>query len=170
MISKTVAKLINEQIAHEQYAAQYYLAMSTWFHTQNLEGIANYFRVQSKEELSHADRMFDYLISVDAEAVELEAIGKPPYDFKDAVDIFERALEHEKFVTQSIFKIVKTANEESDFATIQFLQWFINEQVEEESNAGLFLSKMKMVNNNPSALYLFDQELAQRVLAPETEN
>lgn len=169
MITKNVAKLLNEQIAHEQYAAQYYLAMSTWFHTKDLEGIANYFRVQSKEELSHADRIYDYLVGVDADAVELEAVAKPPHDFKDAIDIFERALEHEKFVTQSIFKIVKTANEECDFATTQFLQWFISEQVEEESSASLNLAKMKMVNDNPSALYLFDQELAQRVLEEEGE-
>lgn len=169
MISKKVSDLINEQIAHEQYAAQYYLAMSAWFQVNDLDGIANYFRVQSKEELTHADKMFDYLANVNAEAIQIKAIPQPPHDFKDAIDIFERALEHEKLVTQSIFNIVKAANEENDYSTVAFLQWFINEQVEEESNASLFLAKMKRVNDNPSALYLFDQELAQRVLEDSSD-
>ena len=160
MISKKVSDLINEQIAHEQYAAQYYLAMSAWFQVNDLDGIANYFRVQSKEELTHADKMFDYLANVNAEAIQIKAIPQPPH---------ERALEHEKLVTQCIFNIVKAANEENDYSTVAFLQWFINEQVEEESNASLFLAKMKRVNDNPSALYLFDQELAQRVLEDSSD-
>jgi len=168
MISDKIASLINEQIAKEQYAAQYYLSMSAWFYAQDLDGIANYFRVQSKEELMHADKMFDYLNDVGG-AIVMGEIGKPPHEFNDALDIFERALEHEKIVTKSIFNIVKAANEESDFATTSFLQWFINEQVEEEANASQLLSKIKMVKDNPSALYLFDQELAQRTFVP-TEN
>ncbi|NAW50826.1 ferritin [Elizabethkingia argentiflava] len=163
MVSKNVETLINKQIAGEQYAAQYYLAMSAWFEAQDLEGLANYFRVQSKEELMHADKMFDYLNDVGGKVI-LEAIPAPPGDFADALEIFEKALAHEKEVTQNIFNIVKVATEENDFATTSFLQWFVNEQVEEEATASQHVSKIKMVKDNPSALYLFDQELGKRVL------
>lgn len=165
MISKKVAELINAQIAAEQYAAQYYLSMSAWFNARDLEGISNYFRIQSKEELLHADKMFDYLADVGGEIV-ISEIPKPPHEFSSEEEVFQKALDHEKFVTKSIFNIVKVANEEGDFATTSFLQWFVNEQVEEESSASLLLSKIKMVIDNPSALYLFDQELAKRVLTP----
>lgn len=165
MISEKISSLINEQIAKEQYAAQYYLSMSAWFYAQDLDGIANYFRVQSKEELMHADKMFDFLTDVGANIV-IGEIQQPPHAFADALDIFDKALEHEKIVTKSIFNIVKAANDEGDFATTSFLQWFINEQVEEEANASQLLAKIKMVKDNPSALYLFDQELATRVFDP----
>jgi ferritin len=113
--------------------------------------------------------MFDYLKDV-GEQIILGEIAKPPYEFTDAVEIFEKALEHEKIVTKSIFNIVKNANDEGDFATVSFMQWFINEQVEEEANASQLVSKIKMVCENPSALYLFDQELATRVFSPNPNN
>jgi ferritin len=139
--------------------------MSAWFYAQDLEGIGNYFRVQSKEELMHADKMFDYVNDVGGKII-LNEVPKPPHEFSNAQEIFEKALDHERLVTKSIFNIVKAANDESDFATTSFLQWFINEQVEEESSASLLVTKIKMVKDNPSALYLFDQELAQRVFVP----
>lgn len=165
MISEKIATLINEQITKEQYAAQYYLSMSAWFSAKDLDGIANYFRVQSKEELMHADKMFDYLNDVGSEII-IGKIDQPPHVFADAKDVFEKALEHEKIVTQSIFNILKNANEEGDFATVSFLQWFVNEQVEEEASASQLVTKIKMVCDNPSAMYLFDQELSQRVFDP----
>lgn len=169
MVTEKIISLINEQITKEQYAAQLYLSMSAWFYNRDLEGIANYFRVQSKEELMHADKMFDYIHSINGTII-LNEIPKPPSEFSDVQEVFEKALEHEKYVTKCIFNIVKAANDESDFATTTFLQWFVNEQVEEESNASLFVTKIKMVKDNPSALYLFDQELAQRVFNPNPGN
>lgn len=169
MISTKIGQLINEQITKEQYAAQYYLSMSAWFSAKDLDGIANYFRVQSKEELMHADKMFDYMNDVGAEIIMGE-IAKPPHEFNDEKEIFAKALEHEKIVTQSIFNILKNANEEGDFATVSFLQWFVNEQVEEEANASQLVTKIKMVCDNPSALYLFDQELSQRVFVANPAN
>lgn len=165
MVSTKIATLLNEQIAHEQFAAQYYLSMSAWFAKQDLDGIANYFRVQSKEEMLHADKMFDFMVDVDAE-ITISAIPQPPNNFNNAIDVFEKALEHEKKVTRSIFNIVKNATDEGDFATVSFLQWFVNEQVEEEASASQLVTKIKLVSENPSALYLFDQELAKRVFAP----
>ena len=166
MISEKIAKAINEQIANEQFASQYYLSMSAWFYKNDLDGIANYFRVQCKEELMHADKMFDYLNDVGGEII-IGEIAKPPHQFETATEIFEKALEHEKKVTRSIFNIVKNANEEGDFATTSFMQWFINEQVEEEASASQYVTKIKMVCDNPSALYLFDQELATRQFVPD---
>ncbi|MBV6880715.1 ferritin [Epilithonimonas ginsengisoli] len=165
MVSEKIVTLVNEQITKEQYAAQLYLSMSAWFYAQDLEGIGNYFRVQSKEELMHADKMFDYVNDIGGQII-LNEVPQPPHEFNNAQEIFEKALDHERLVTKSIFNIVKAANDESDFATTSFLQWFINEQVEEEASASLLVSKIKMVKDNPSALYLFDQELAQRVFVP----
>lgn len=169
MISTKIASLLNDQITNEQFAAQYYLSMSAWFSARDLDGIANYFRIQSKEELMHGDKMFDYLNDVGAE-IRIGAIEQPPFEFENATDIFEKALDHEKLVTKSIFNILKNANDEGDFATVSFLQWFVTEQVEEEANASSLVTKIKMVCENPSALYLFDQELAQRVLIPLAAN
>ena len=169
MISTKIADLLNDQITNEQFAAQYYLSMSAWFSARDLDGIANYFRIQSKEELMHADKMFDYLNDVGAE-IRMGAIEQPPYEFANGIDIFEKALAHEKLVSRSIFNILKNANDEGDFATVSFLQWFVTEQVEEEANASQLVTKIKMVSENPSALYLFDQELAQRVLVPLSAN
>lgn len=165
MISTKIADLLNTQITDEQYAAQYYLSMSAWFSAQDLDGIAHYFRMQSKEELMHADKMFDYLNDVGAE-IRLGPIEQPPYEFENATFIFEKALAHEKIITKGIFNILKNANDEGDFATVSFLQWFVTEQVEEEANASQLVTKIKMVSENPSALYLFDQELGQRVFDP----
>ena len=113
--------------------------------------------------------MFDYVNDVGGKII-LNEVPKPPHEFDNAQEIFEKALDHERLVTKSIFNIVKAANEESDFSTTSFLQWFINEQVEEESSASTLVSKIKMVKDNPSALYLFDQELAQRVFVPAAGN
>ena len=111
-------------------------------------------------------KMFDYLNDVGGQII-IGEIAKPPHEFSNATDIFEKALEHEKKVTRSIFNIVKNANDEGDFATTSFLQWFINEQVEEEASASQYVTKIKMVCDNPSALYLFDQELATRKFTPD---
>lgn len=167
MVTEKIIDLINKQITKEQYAAQLYLSMSAWCYAQDLEGIGNYFRVQSKEELMHADKMFDYINNIGGN-VKLGAVEAPPHDFNSAEQVFEMALDHERLVTKSIFAIVKAATEESDFATTTFLQWFINEQVEEEASASLLVTKINRVKDNPSAMYLFDQELAQRVFSPDS--
>src|SRR5690606_41937586 len=101
MITDKIAQLLNEQITKEQYAAQYYLSMSAWFFAQDLDGIANYFRVQSKEELMHADKMFDFLNDVGAEIV-IGEIAKPPHEFMSHIEVVEKALEHENRVSGRI--------------------------------------------------------------------
>lgn len=166
MINKEIEELLNKQIQNEQYAAQLYMSMSAWFYGKDLDGIANYFRVQAKEELMHGDKFFDYLNNIGGQ-IKMSAIQEPPHDFDNACDIFSKALEHEKLVSQSIFKILEAAQRVNDYATATFLQWFVNEQVEEEANASQLVSKINMVIDNPSALYLFDQELSKRVFEEE---
>lgn len=168
MISEKIEQLLNDQITKEQYAAQYYMSMAAWFYNEDLDGIANYFRVQAKEELMHADKIFDFLNDLGGR-IKMGAIEAPAQDFKNAQDIFEKALAHEKEVTKSIFNIYKTATDEGNYATASFMQWFINEQVEEEASASQLVAKIKMVQDNNSALYLFDQELAQRTFQAESE-
>lgn len=162
----SIYRLLNLQIAKEQYAAQLYLSMCAWFLEKDLDGIANYFRVQSKEELAHAEKFFDYLDDIGGKII-LQPIEQPPHEFAHEQEIFEKSLEHERLVTKSIFEILKAANDIGDFSTVAFLQWFVNEQVEEEANASQLLTKIKMVKDNPSALYLFDQELGKRMLTEE---
>lgn len=166
MVHNEIEVLLNAQIQNEQYAAQLYLSMSAWFYGKDLDGIANYFRIQAKEELMHADKIFDYLNNIGAR-IMMGPIAAPPYDFSDACQIFSLALEHEKLVSQSIFRILEVAQQLNDHATVTFLQWFVNEQVEEEAGAAQLVSKINMVIDNPSALYLFDQELAKRVFVEE---
>lgn len=161
MVQNQIEILLNQQIKHEQYAAQLYLSMAAWFYERDLDGIANYFRVQAKEELMHAEKFFDYLNDIGGK-IRLQAVDEPPHDFADARDIFEKALAHEKKVSESIHNILATAQQLNDFPTATFLQWFVTEQVEEEANASQLVTKINMVHDNPSALYLFDQELGER--------
>ncbi len=165
MISKKMEKMLNEQITKELYSANLYLSMCSFFKEQELDGFANFFRVQSKEELFHADKQFDYLHEVGGKAT-LAAIDKPETTFKSVIDVFKTTLKHEESVTKSINALVKQALEESDYATHTFLQWFITEQVEEEAQINNLVKKLQMIGDNSSAMYLLNAELAQRTFAP----
>lgn len=158
-------KLLNEQFHREMGAANQYLAISSYFEQQELNGFAHFFRLQAQEELSHAMKQFDYLHTVDG-AVEMESIPKPQTSFENIIQAFEFALEHERNVTKSINSLMKAAVEEGDFATQTFLQWFVQEQVEEEALVHNILRKLRMVNGNTGALFMINEELAAR--KPET--
>lgn len=165
MISKKMEKLMNEQINKEIFSANLYLSICSYFKEQELDGFANFFRIQSKEELFHADKQFDYLHEVGG-SVTMQAVDKPETNFKSIIQAFEITLKHEESVTKSINNLVKNALEEHDYATHTFLQWFITEQVEEEAQMNNLLRKLKMIGDNSSALYLLNAELAQRTFAP----
>lgn len=165
MISKKMEKLLNEQIAKELYSANLYLSMCSYFKEQELDGFANFFRVQSKEELFHADKQFDYVHEVGGK-VTLAALAKPETDFKSVIDVFKITLKHEESVTKSINALVKQALEENDYASHTFLQWFITEQVEEEAQVNNLLRKLQMIGDNSSAMYLLNNELLQRTFTP----
>ncbi len=166
MISEKMAKLINDQYHREVYSVYQYLAMSSYFLDQDLDGFANFFRVQAEEESLHAMKQFDYLHEVDGK-IEHQAIGAANNEFNSILDAFEKGLEHEQYITKHIHLIVKAALEENDFPTYDFFQWFVREQVEEESLMRTMIAKLKMISDNKSALYLMNEEMLQR--QPEEE-
>ncbi len=165
MISKDMEKMLNEQIQKEFYSAYLYLSMKAWFAQQNLDGFANFFDVQVKEERDHAIKFYDYVVHVGGK-VELLAIFAPPSDFTSALALFEETLKHEQFVTASIYDLVNLAIEEKDHKTNSFLQWFVTEQAEEEATAEANVSKMRLVGENSQGLFMLDGELAKRVYTP----
>ena len=157
--------MLNEQYNKEVFSANLYLAMCSYFLDRDLDGFANYFKIQSKEELQHAEKQFDYLHEVDGK-ITVGALEAPESNFASIIDCFEQTLAHEKEITKSIYALAKQSLEEGDFATHTFLQWFIAEQVEEEASVKSLLKKLEMIGDSSSALYLLNDELLKRVLMP----
>ena len=160
-MDQTVKDLINEQITHEFYAAYLYLAMAAHFEDQNYEGFAQWFRMQAKEEEAHAMKLFDYLVERGAR-IELQQIDKPTVEFGKPVDAFRAALEHERKVTGLINKIYEAAMEAKDYPSQVMLQWFIEEQVEEEDTTGTAVERLEMAGDNHAALMFLDSQYGER--------
>lgn len=158
---------LNVQINEELHSAYIYLAMSADADGKGLPGVANWFKLQYHEELAHAMRFFEYVLERDGE-VSLTAIDGPKLGDETPLSLFEKALAHEQHITQCIFKLKDLAREESDHATDVFLEWFVNEQVEEEATTKTVVDQMRLVEGNPSGLFMIDRELAGR--KPETED
>lgn len=156
-----VRELINDQIAHEFYASYLYLAMAAHFEDQNFEGFARWMRHQSDEEDTHAKKLFDYLVER-GERVELGAIDKPPLEFGTPLEVFRAALEHERKVTRLIHTIYEAADDAKDYATQVMLQWFIEEQVEEEDVTGRAVDRLEMAGDNRAALMFLDGDFGKR--------
>jgi ferritin len=165
MISKKMEKLLNEQINKEIYSSNLYLSICSYFLDKELDGFANFFRVQAQEELFHANKQFDYVHDAGGK-VTMMAIDAPESNFKSLIQVFEITLKHERMVSQSINNLVKHALSENDYATNAFLQWFLTEQVEEEATVNNLLAKLKMIGDNSSALYLLNTELKSRTFTP----
>ncbi|MDO4218322.1 MAG: ferritin [Bacteroidales bacterium] len=162
MLNKKVSALLNEQINKELYSAYLYLDMSNYFEQRGLNGFANWYYIQAQEERDHAMLFYRYMLN-NGEAVTLEAIAKPDKIFKADMDVLQAGLEHEEYVTASINNIYAEASKIKDFRTMQFLDWFVKEQGEEETNAHELISKMELFGNDPRSLYMLNQELAARV-------
>ncbi|KLU59544.1 putative ferritin-1 [Peptococcaceae bacterium CEB3] len=165
VLGARVEQELNGQLQKEFYSAYFYLGMQAYFAAQNLDGFANYFRVQVQEERDHALAFFNYLNKVGGRIV-LAAIQEPPSDFSSPADVFDRALQHEQYVTKSLYAIMDAAREARDHTTEIFLQWFITEQAEEEENMGRVLKRLKLVKEDSAGLFIIDNELAQRVYTP----
>ena len=165
MLSEKVTTALNEQINRELYSAYLYMAMSAHASHVGLPGVANWFYVQTQEELGHVQRFYQYLLRQNAK-VELAAIQKPVVEAKTALDLFSKGLEHERYITASIHELVDVALAEKDRATGVFLQWFVNEQVEEEENASNIIDQLKLAGEGGSGLFMIDRELATRVFTP----
>ena len=166
MIDKDIEKAINKQINEEMYSAYLYLAMSAYFHDINLPGFANWMFVQYQEEVSHAMKFYRYLIERGGR-VELFAIEKPAKQWDSPLHAMEETLKHERHITQCINDLADLAEHKKDRPTLNLLQWYIDEQVEEEANDEEIIAKLKMIGDNPHGLLMIDSQLAQRTFVDE---
>ena len=164
MISDTLTAEINEQIKYELYSAYMYLAMSADCSDRNLTGFAHWLSQQAEEEVAHAMRFYRFLLDRGAR-VELQAIDQPPASFGSPLEIMEKSLDHERFVTGRINGLYKLSVEEGDYAAQVLLQWFVTEQVEEEASIDEIVQRMKIFGAEGSALLMLDTQLGSR--APE---
>lgn len=162
-----IAKLLNEQVNREFFSAYLYLDIANHYIENNLEGFGNWFKVQAQEERDHAALMITYLQD-NSQKVTLEAIKAPNATTASLEAPIAEALAHEKYITKSIHDIYAASVEQKDFRTMQFLDWFVKEQGEEEKNADTLLQRFKLFGNDPRGLYMLDAELATRTYAPPT--
>jgi len=164
-MNKEISSLLNEQINKELYSAYLYLDMANYYSDQGLNGFENWFYVQAQEERDHAMLIRTYLLNND-EQITLDAIAAPDARCSDHKAPLLHTLEHEQFVTASINNIYSAAYTQKDFRTMQFLDWFVKEQGEEEKNANDLIRKYELFGSDSKGLYLLDQELGARVYAP----
>ncbi|MBE6767747.1 MAG: ferritin [Ruminococcaceae bacterium] len=157
-----VHELLNQQINKEFYSAYLYLDFSNYFEAVGLDGFANWYKIQAQEERDHAMLFYTYLQN-ESQTVTLDAIAKPDKTFTCHMDVLKAGLEHEEYVTSLINDIYAAAYDVRDFRTMQFLDWFVKEQGEEETNAHDLITKMELFGSDPKSLYMLNQELAARV-------
>lgn len=169
MISEKMTKSLNHQINREIFSSYLYLGMNAKMITLGLNGFANWFAVQVQEELSHAQKIYDY-VNQSGELVVLEAIEAPEQHFDSPMEAFTQTLEHEKKVTAMIHKLMDLAIEERDHATESFLRWFVDEQVEEEANATEAIQKLRLAGDNSGSLFMLDAEMGKRIFTPPAAN
>ena len=165
MISKKLQDAINEQINRELYSEYLYLSMRAWFTSQTLNGFATWMDVQTREEHAHAMGLYVYLLNRGGK-VNLKALAKPPVDFNDPMNAFKMTYEHEQFITKSINELMELATQEKDHALKSFLQWYVDEQVEEENNDETIIGKLNIIKGRPEGLLYLDTELGARVYTP----
>jgi ferritin len=161
MMKKKVLKVLNEQVNHELYSAYVYLSMSAHCASNNLGGFANWLKHQSEEEADHAMKIYNHILER-GEKVTLLAIDQPPKEFKSPLQIFEDVLKHERKVTSLIHTCYETAVAENDYPAQIMLQWFIEEQVEEEQQAEEIVEQLKMAGESGTALLMMDKALGAR--------
>lgn len=161
MINEKLQNAFNDQINKEFFSEYLYLAMKVYFQEQNLQGFVNWFDVQVQEEHAHAMGMFNYL-NERGGSIQLEAIEKPIVEGSCPLTIFEHVLRHEEFVTSRINALMDVAEEVKDRAALGFLDWYLKEQVEEESNVGGVLATLRLIGDDKKALLMLDKDLAAR--------
>ena len=164
MLDQTVARLINEQVNKEFYSAYLYLDFSNFYEAKGLHGFANWYKIQAQEERDHAMLMLQYLQN-NGEKVTLETVAKPDKDLQDKLEVLKLGLEHERYVTSLIHAIYDAAYSVKDFRTMQFLDWFVKEQGEEEKNAEDMIKKMELFGDDAKGLYMLNSEMAARTYA-----
>ena len=165
MLDKKVSGLLNAQINKELFSAYIYLDISNYFYDQGLEGFGSWYKIQAKEEQDHADLILQYLQN-NGEKITLEAIDKPNHSYTAFKDALLVSLRHERYVTELIHAIYAAAVEVKDYRTMQFLDWFVKEQGEEEKNTEDMIKKYDLFGSDAKALYMLDNELKARTYAP----
>jgi ferritin len=161
MLGEAIQDAMNDQMRNEFDAAYQYLSMAAYCESENLPGFAHWMRAQAREETEHAMKFYDFILDRNGRVV-LQAIEEPVVEFGSPLEVFERALEHERSVTAMINDLYGLAVRENDYASQTFLQWFVTEQVEEEKNAGDIVETLRMVGDKSEALFLLDRELGRR--------
>lgn len=167
MMTEKTVELLRDQVQMELFSAYLYLDFVDYLIDRNLDGFANWYRVQAQEELDHAMLIMDYLHH-NNQTVDLRAIGKPGFKAKSVMDVLQAGLKHEEEVTASIHNIYDAASKEKDYRTVQFLDWFVVEQAEEEANAHDLIGKLEMVGESTQGLYIINSELRGRTYTKET--
>lgn len=168
MLTKRMEEELNKQINAEYWSAYFYLSMSAYLDNEGLAGSANWMRIQYQEEISHALKFFDYIVERGGR-VDLMPIAEVPKNWNGIIDIFNETLNHERVVTGLIYNLMDIAIEEKDHAAKSFLQWYVDEQVEEESGVQTILDQLKMVEGKGNGLFMIDKDLGQRVFVDSTK-
>jgi len=161
MIGKRMQDTINDQIQAEMLSSYLYLSMSAYFHSINMGGMANWMKVQAQEENGHAMKFFQHVIDRGGR-VELMKMDKPKTDWASPLEAFQDAYKHEQYITEKINNLVKIAMEETDNPASILLQWFVNEQVEEEANTSKIVGRLERVGESPNGLFMLDSHLGER--------
>ncbi|MDQ0216728.1 ferritin [Oikeobacillus pervagus] len=168
MLSNKLRDTLIDQMNYEFYSAHVYMAMASYCSSENYDGFANFFLVQAEEERFHAMKIYNY-INDRGEHPIIKGFGNPSNEFDSLLDAFERGLEHEKEVTKRIYHLSDIAWDEREHATIAFLKWFIDEQVEEEATFDSIIQRLKRIINDPNALFMLDTEFSNRSFTPPAE-
>ena len=164
-MERNVSELLNDQINKEFYSGYLYLDMANFYSSKGLDGFANWFEIQAQEEQAHAMLFYKYMQN-NSETVTLGAIAKPDKEYVELIDPLKAAYEHEQYVTSLIHNLYAEAQKVNDYRTIQFLDWFVKEQGEEEKNTSDLLTKMEIFGCDGKGLYMLDSELKARVFNP----
>ena len=165
MLSEKLLNALNDQLNFEFESAHYYLAMAAYCADQDLDGFENFFLVQAEEERFHAMKFFNFIKEMDGR-VTFEGLGEPKNEFDSMLEVFETALGHERKVTKRIYNLMDIAKEEREHATQSWLNWFVDEQVEEESSMKSIISKLKRMGEDNQGIFMLDKELATRTFTP----
>lgn len=168
MLSQKLTDALNEQMNYEFESAHAYLAMAGCCSDMGLDGFTNFFMVQYQEEISHAMKFYYFIDEMDGR-IEIKGIPNQENNFESPLAVFEAALKHEQSVTKRIYNLMDIAIEEKEHATKSFLEWFVDEQVEEESGMKDKIKRLERIGENSNGLYMMDAELAKRVYTPPAE-
>mgnify|MGYP000187150235 CR=1 FL=1 len=168
MLTKKLQDALNEQINKEFFSEYFYLSISAYLESIEMEGFANYFNVQAQEEHFHAMKMFNFVHDKGGRVI-LKALDKPDSEFKSVLNTIEVALDHEKYITKSINDLMDIAIKENDHSVKSFIEWYVDEQVEEESTMSKLIAKLKLINGEGLGLLTIDSDLSTRTFTPEEQ-